>query len=87
MSLLEGVLVKKFAETLHTHPFMLSRWRDEYREGKLIPDKRKKVISMTKDKKELDRLKRFTKKNTRLLQENDLPKMWQRYLAETHQND
>ena len=87
LSLLEGVQVKEVAETLDIHPFMLSRWRKEYREGKIVADKRKKITHMAKDKKELDRVKQLEKENARLRQENDLLKKWQRYLAETHQND
>jgi len=87
LSLLEGIQVKAVAETLDIHPFMLSRWRKEYREGKIVADKRKKITHMAKDKKELDRVKRLEKENARLRQENDLLKKWQRYLAETHQND
>ena len=87
LSLLEGVQVKDVAETLDIHPFMLSRWRKEYREGKLIADKRQKIIPMKKDKKELDKIKQLQKENARLKQENNLLKKWQRYLAEEHQND
>ena len=87
LSLLENVQVKEVAETLDIHPFMLSRWRKEYREGKLIADKRQKVTPMSKDKKELDRVKKLEQENARLRQENDLLKKWQRFLAEEHQND
>ena len=87
LSLLEGVQVKEVAETLDIHPFMLSRWRKEYREGIIVADKRKKVTSIANDKKELDRVKRLEKENARLRQENDLLKKWQRYLAEEHQSD
>lgn len=87
LSLLEGVQVKEVAETLDIHPFMLSRWRKEYREGTLVADKRIKMPTMAKDKKELDRVKQLEQENARLRQENDLLKKWQRYLAETHQND
>lgn len=87
LSLLEGVQVQDVAKTLDIHPFMLSRWRKEYREGKLVADKRQKIINMTKDKKELDRIKALEKEIAQLKQENDLLKKWQRYLAEEHQND
>ena len=46
LSLLDGVQVKEFAETLDIHPFMLSRWRKEYWEGKIVSDKRKRVTSI-----------------------------------------
>jgi len=87
LSLLESVQVKEVAETLDIHPFMLSRWRKEYREGKLIADKRQKITPMSKDKRELDRVKKLEQENARLRQENDLLKKWQRFLAEEHQKD
>ena len=87
LSLLDNVQVKDVAKTLDIHPFMLSRWRKEYREGKLVADKRQKVTSMAKDKKELNKIKQLEKEIAQLKQENDLLKKWQRYLAEEHQND
>ncbi len=87
LSLLENVQVKEVAETLDIHPFMLSRWRKEYREGKLIADKRLKITPMSKDIKELNRVKKLEQENARLRQENDLLKKWQRFLAEEHQKD
>jgi transposase len=87
LSELQGVQVKEVAETLDIHPFMLSRWRKEYREGKIVADKRKKVTSIKKEQAELDELKKLRKEVTRLKQENDLLKKWQRFLAEEHQND
>jgi len=32
-----GIQVKAVAEALDIHPFMLSRWRKEFREGRLRP--------------------------------------------------
>lgn len=46
LTLLRGIRVKEVARTLDLHPFMLSRWRKEYREGKITIDKRFKVSSM-----------------------------------------
>ena len=87
LSLEDGVQVKDVAQALDIHPFMLSRWRKEYREGKLVADKRKKVISIRKEKSELSRIKKLEGENARLKQENDLLKKWQRFLAEQHQSD
>ncbi len=85
-----NVQVKQVAEALDIHPFMLSRWRKEYREGKLQGDglrrvgvSKKKVISG----KQLSEFEKLKKENARLKKENDLLKKWQRYLAEQHQND
>ena len=44
LSLLDNLKVKEVAESLDIHPYMLSRWRREYREGNLIPDKQKKTM-------------------------------------------
>ena len=88
LSLQEGVQVKEVANTLDIHPFMLSRWRKEYREGIMVADNRKKVTSsIRKDKAELNKIKKLEKENARLKQENSLLKKWQRFLAEQHQKD
>jgi len=91
LSYQEGIQVKQVAEGLDIHPFMLSRWRKEYREGKLQGDNQKRVgVSKQKkiiSQKELNENARLKKENERLKKENDLLKKWQRYLAERHQND
>ncbi len=83
----EGVQVKDVARMLDIHPYMLSRWRKECREGTMVADKRRKIISIRKDKTELNKIKKLEKENARLKQENELLKKWQRFLAEQHQND
>jgi len=87
LTYLDGIQVKKVAETLDIHPFMLSRWRKEYREGKIVADKRQKVTSIKKEKKKLDKIQTLENEVARLKQENNLLKKWQRYLSEQHQND
>ena len=91
LSYQEGIQVKQVAEGLDIHPFMLSRWRKEYREGKLQGDGQKRVgVNKKKQKvnsRELTENARLKKENERLKKENDLLKKWQRYLAEQHQND
>jgi transposase len=84
LSLIEGIQVKEVASTLDIHPMMLSRWRKEYREGKIVADKKKKV---TEVKKELDKIKQLEQENARLREELDLVKKWQRFLAEEHQKN
>lgn len=91
LSLQEEVKVSQIAEALDIHPFMLSRWRKEYRDGKLKSDGQRRV-SVTKDKKmpnkrQLSENERLKKEIAALKEENDLLKKWQRYLAERHQND
>ena len=87
LSLMEGVKVLEVAQTLDIHPFMLSRWRKEFREGKIVIDKRKKVTSLRSEKADLDKIKKLKKEVVRLKQENHLLKKWQRFLAEAHQSD
>lgn len=91
LSMQDGLQVKQVADGLDIHPFMLSRWRKEYREGKLQGDGQRRV-GVTKKKKSVGRAEltenaRLRKENEQLRQENDLLKKWQRYLAERHQND
>lgn len=86
-----GVRVKEVARSLDIHPFMLSRWRKEYRDGVLQGDGKKRLASKKKTSKvsgrELSENARFKKENEKLKMENELLKKWQRYLAEQHQND
>ncbi len=91
LSLLKDIQSKQVAEGLDIHPFMLSRWRKEYREGKLQGDG-KRWIAMSKSKKivpdrEISENARLKRELAKLKRENDLLKKWQRYLAERHQND
>lgn len=51
------------AKALDIRPFMLSRWRKEYREGKIVADIRKKITDMAQSKKELSRIKRLEQVN------------------------
>lgn len=39
----EGIEVQQVGAGLGIHPFMLSRWRKEYREDRIRPDGRKRV--------------------------------------------
>ena len=91
LSLRDDILLKDVAQALDTHPFMLSRWRKEYREGKYLTKPRynsnKELMAKLPDKKELNKIKQLEKENERLKVENDLLKKWQRYLAEVHQSD
>lgn len=91
LSYQDGFQVKQVAEALDIHPFMLSRWRKEVRDGKLKTDGQRR-ISVTKNKKQpsskqLSEVARLKKENAKLKEENDLLKKWQRYLAEQHQSD
>ena len=45
LSKLPGVQVQDVAEALDVHPFMLSRWRKAYREGRLRAPTKKILIT------------------------------------------
>jgi len=91
MSFSPDIQVKQVAEGLGIHPFMLSRWRKEFREGLIQGDGKKRVcmtnLRKTAPTKQLSETLKLKKEIERLKKENDLLKKWQRYLAEVHQND
>lgn len=80
LSKVPGVRVKDVAESLDIHPYMLSRWRKEYREGrigrgaKIEPDP--KIVS------ELQRLRRLEREHALLKEEHDLLKKAIRFCSE-----
>ncbi|WP_430869312.1 IS3 family transposase [Crenobacter cavernae] len=75
MSLQDGVQVQQVAAALDIHPFMLSRWRKEYREGKIVADKRKRPVEQNVPcGKELIEVEKLRKENAKLKQENELLK-------------
>lgn len=87
MSLRDDLQVQQVAEGLGIHPFMLSRWRKQYREGVIMPSKGKKVdVGKRLSDADLSELARLQKENARLKEENDILKKWQRFLAEKRQN-
>jgi len=80
LSHLPGVQVKDVAEELDIHPFMLSRWRKEYREGKLEA-KVKKALD-PKTAAELKRLKKLERDYARLKEEHEILKKAIRFCSE-----
>ena len=74
-----GVLVKDVAESLDIHPFMLSKWRKQVRDGELAgkppPIERAAVA-------ELQRLREVEKQFKRLQMEHDLLKKAIRFASE-----
>jgi len=87
LSYVVGVTIKSVAEKLDIHPFMLSRWRKEHREGIIVADKRKKVAGQSKTKKVLTKEQQLERENKALKEELYILKKWQRFLAEEHQAD
>ena len=71
LSRLPGVAVQDVAESLYIHPFMLSRWRKEAREGKIVT----KGIDLDEaTAAELKALRRLKRDYERLKLEHDLLK-------------
>jgi len=87
---LEGLQIKQISEGLGLHPFMVSRWRKEFREGKLVSDDPRRILMTLKTpshlKERQEDVKALKKENERLKKENGLLKKWQRYLAEARTN-
>lgn len=71
LSELPGVEVQDVAESLYIHPFMLSRWRRQAREGQIMT----KGVQVEKDvAAELKELRRMKKQYERLKLEHDILK-------------
>src|ERR1700712_284234 len=58
LSSLPGVLIQDVAAALDIHPFMLSRWRKEVREGKIVVKRMKMDVEVSAELKQLRELKR-----------------------------
>jgi transposase len=71
LSELPGVEVQDVAASLYIHPFMLSRWRKQVREGEIVT----KGVGVEKDvAAELRELRRMKKQYERLKLEHDILK-------------
>jgi transposase len=83
LSLLPGVRVKDVAASLDIHPFMLSKWRKQYRDGEFqISDD---IIIDPQSSAELQRLKQLEKEHARLKEEHELLKKAIRFCSEQRQ--
>ena len=72
LSDLSGVQVKDVAEALDIHPFMLSRWRKEFREGRLHSSGRVRVSAGVR--LELAQLTKLKREYALLREEHELLK-------------
>ncbi len=75
----EGVLIKDVAESLNIHPFMLSRWRKQVRDGEIKgepPPIKAAAVA------ELQRLCEVEKQYKRLQEEHEILKKAIRFAAE-----
>ena len=88
---MEDVQIKKISDCMGLHPLMVSRWRKEVRDGKLLAtDSRRVEMTLKKPtnmKKADDKTKELEKEIKRLKAENEVLKKWQGYLAEVRQKD
>jgi len=73
LSRLPGVQVQQVAQALDIHPFMLSRWRTEYRERRLRA-KTKKIVLSPRLAAELKQLAELQRRYSLLKQEHELLK-------------
>jgi transposase len=74
-----GVLIKDVAESLCIHPFMLSKWRRQVREGELSGQAPKLYAAAVA---ELQRLREVEGKYRQLKMEHDLLKKAIRFVSE-----
>jgi len=68
------ILTQDVAAALEIHPFMLSRWKKEMRDGKLVmerPAKRLKAATLTEAE---GRIRELERENAQRREENDLLK-------------
>src|SRR5262245_50998605 len=79
MSNQPGVLIKDVAESLCIHPFMLSKWRKQVRDGDLVGDP---PAIEPQEAAELRRLRDVEQQFKRLQMEHDLLKKAIRFASE-----
>ena len=82
LTFMKGTQIQEVANALDIHPFMLSRWRKEYREGKYVADRRVKKVVDDETVSKLERLKALEQENAKLRVENDLLKKAIRFSSE-----
>jgi len=72
LSRLAGVRVRDVADALDLHPFMLSRWRKEAREGRLRA--RVSVEPLARERREMEQLSTLRREYALLREEHELLK-------------
>ena len=80
LSEISGVQVQDVADALDIHPFMLSRWRKEYREGRLRA--RAGVMPGLRQVREVKELSSLKREHALLREEHELLKKAIRFCSE-----
>lgn len=83
LSEVSGVLVQEVAEALEIHPFMLSKWRKQYREGRLRA--RAGVSPLLRQVYEVRQYSRLKREYELLREEHELLKKAIRFCSERRQ--
>jgi len=81
LSAVPGVQVQTVAEALDIHPFMLSRWRKEVREG-VLKGRARRVEVGSRPARELKRLQALEREHALLQEEHELLKKAIRFCSE-----
>lgn len=84
MTQIPGMQVQTVADGLDIHPVMLSRWRQEWREGRLKDGKPRPVLSKPVVR-EIQRLQELERAHRLLLEEHELLKKAIRFCSERRQ--
>ena len=79
LSSLRGVMIKEVAEALDIHPFMLSLWRKQVRDGVIVAKAAKLDV---KTQAELKRLKELERQYKVLKEEHELLKKAIRFASD-----
>ena len=79
LSSLPGVLIKDVAEALDIHPFMLSLWRKQVRDGVIVARSAKLDVQTVA---ELRRLRELERRHKLLVEEHELLKKANRFASE-----
>ena len=81
LSELENVQIKDVAEALDIHPFMLSRWRKEVRDG-VLKGRARRVDLPSRPARELKQLQTLKREHALLKEEHELLKKAIRFSSE-----
>jgi transposase len=76
-----GIEVQAVAEALDIHPFMLSRWRKEFREGRLKAPARMDRAPKARLEREIRRLQALERAHEQLQEEHELLKKLIRFTS------